>query len=282
MANRDFIYGRQPVRETLRAARRRITALYIGEAARETAELNEIIALAGDCNAQIQRVKRHRLDQMAGGQGNHQGVALETGRYPYVEWRFALPEAVASTSHNIVALILDRIQDPQNLGAILRSADAFGVSLVVLPKDRAAHVTPAVVRSSAGASENVRIAIVSNLVNCLRDLHESGVHSVGLEACAESIPLPTVVDRARLAVVVGSEGRGLRRLVKENCETLAGIPMRGRVSSFNAGVACAIALYELTQDVKPRMRLAHRTVKQRTTRARWPAHSDARGDVDDL
>jgi len=248
MANRDFIYGRQPVREVLRAGTRRISALYVGASARETPDLEEIVRLASESGVEIKRVKRHRLEQMAGHYGNHQGVALETGRYGYVEWCDVVPEILAdSTSHNPMLLILDRIQDPQNLGSLLRSADALGVDLVVIPKDRAAHVTSAVVRASAGASEHVRVCIVGNLARCQKELLGHNVAIIGLEVSAESVPLAAVGIEGAVALVVGSEAKGLRRLVKENCTTLASIPMHGRVNSLNAGVAGAVALYEVTR-----------------------------------
>ncbi len=246
MANRDFIYGRQPVREVLRAGKRRVAALYVGETAKPTPDLDDIVQTASSAGVEIRRVKRHRLEQMAGPHGNHQGVALETGRYRYAEWRDALSALVtAAASHNPIVLLLDRIQDPQNLGSLLRSSDALGVDLVVLPKDRAAHVTPAVVRASAGASEHVNVCIAGNLVNCQKELCEHGFSVIGLEAAPESVPLASIESTDRSALVVGSEGKGLRRLVKENCTTLACIPMHGRVNSFNAGVAGAIALHHL-------------------------------------
>ncbi|MDP6491590.1 MAG: 23S rRNA (guanosine(2251)-2'-O)-methyltransferase RlmB [Kiritimatiellia bacterium] len=248
MANRDFIYGRQPVREVLRAGKRHVKVLYIGASAKTTPDIEEIAALATESSVPVQRVKRHRLEQMADTHGNHQGVALEAGRHQYVEWRDASEAILSSTaSHNPLFLFLDRIQDPQNLGSLLRSADAMGVDLVVIPKDRAAHVTPAVVRASAGASEHVAVCIVANLVNCQRQLQELDATIVGLEACPESVPLDSVEVNGPTALVVGSEGKGLRRLVKENCTTLASIPMHGRVNSLNAGVAGAVALYEISR-----------------------------------
>ncbi len=248
MANRDFIYGRQPVREVLRAGKRRVKVLYMGEAARTTADIEEIVALAAERSVPVERVQRHRLEQMAGAHGNHQGVALEAGRYQYAEWSDA-GEALLSdaASHNPLLLLLDRIQDPQNLGSLLRSADEMGVDLVVIPKDRAVHVTPAVVRASAGASEHVSVCIVANLVNCQRQLRERDATIVGLEVSPESVPLSSVRTDGLTALVLGSEGQGLRRLVKENCTALAAIPMYGRVNSLNAGVAGAIALHTLVQ-----------------------------------
>jgi len=251
MANRDFIYGRQPVREVLRAGKRRISALYVGGSVRETPDMEEILRLATEAQIEIKRVPRHRLEQMAGNHGNHQGVAIEAGRYRYVEWHDLIPEILEpSASHNPMLLILDRVQDPQNLGSLLRTADAMGVDLVVLPKDRAAHVTPAVVRASAGASEHVPVCIVSNLVRCQKELRDSGVAVMGLEACRESVPLGSVHPQGAVALVVGSEAKGLRRLVRENCTTLASIPMHGRVNSLNAGIAGAIALYETARALK--------------------------------
>ncbi len=248
MAKRDFIYGRQPVREVLRAGNRRIAVLFVGETARPAPDLEEIMKLASDAGVDIMRVKRHRLEQMAGMHGNHQGVALEAGRYRYVEWKDAQPDEPSdATSHNPLILMLDRIQDPQNLGSLIRSSDALGVDLVILPRDRAAHVTPAVVRASAGATEHVRVCIVANLVKCQKELNDAGFAVVGLENDQASVPLSSMTVRSPVALVVGSEGKGLRRLVKENCTTLASIPMRGRVNSLNAAVAGAIALHRLSR-----------------------------------
>ena len=251
MANRDFIYGRQPVREVLLAGQRRLTTLFVGEKARQSHELGEILKLASEAGVSVSTVPRHRLDQMAGQHGNHQGVALDAGRYTYVEGRDRVPALLEdTTSHNPLILILDRVQDPQNLGSLMRSADAAGVALIVIPKDRAAHVTPAVVRASAGASEHVQVCIVANISHCLRVLTEHGVCSIGLDAAPDSQPLGQIVVEGPAAVVVGSEGLGLRRLVKENCSVLARIPMHGRVNSLNAGVAGAIALYEVAKQLR--------------------------------
>ncbi|NQU38868.1 MAG: 23S rRNA (guanosine(2251)-2'-O)-methyltransferase RlmB [Lentisphaerae bacterium] len=251
MANRDFIYGRQPVREVLLAGRRRLTTLYVGERARASHELEEILKLASEAEMTVSTVPRHRLEQMAGPHGNHQGVAVDAGRYSYVEWNDVVPALLEdTTSHNPLFLILDRVQDPQNLGSLMRSADAAGVALIVIPKERAAHVTPAVVRASAGASEHVQVCIVTNISNCLKALTELGVYSIGLEGGSESKDLGHVRVSGPAAVVVGSEGVGLRRLVKENCSVLARIPMHGRVNSLNAGVAGAIALYEVSKQLR--------------------------------
>jgi 23S rRNA (guanosine2251-2'-O)-methyltransferase len=251
MANRDFIYGRQPVREVLAAGRRRISALYMGANPRPSPELEDILRLAAEAGVVPTRVKRNRLEQMAGNHGNHQGVALEVGGFSYVEWSDALSEIITDTaSHNPIFLILDRVQDPQNLGSLIRSADAAGVALIVLPRDRAAHVTSAVVRASAGASEHARICIVANLVTCLKELAEAGIDSIGLEADDASVELASVTVSGGAAIVVGSEGKGLRRLVKENCTTLVRIPMHGRINSLNAGVAGAIAMYEVAKQLQ--------------------------------
>lgn len=244
MANREFIYGRQPVREVLRAGKRRIRAIYVAATAKSNPEIRDIMDLVTEAGILIERVKRHRLDQMAGNQSNHQGVVLETGGYRYVEWRDIAPRILHdATSHNHTLLFLDRIQDPQNLGSLLRTADAVGVDLVVLPKERAAHVTPAVVRASAGASEHVIVSIVSNLVKYLKEIHAAGFQIIGLESAPESVALSDLEACGDIALVVGSEGRGLRRLVKENCSSLAAIPMRGCVNSLNAAIAGAVALY---------------------------------------
>ena len=237
----DWLYGRQSVREALRSGRRALFALHArAQHGDETLE-----SLAADAEIPVAHEEARWFERTLG-TVHHQGVALRAGPYPYRDFKDLISE-MQSREQPGFWLLLDHIQDPQNLGSILRTAEAAGVHGVVLPKDRAAAVTPAVVRASAGASEHVAICRVSNIVQAMETLKKSGVWITGLHADAEA-KLYTEIDfRDACGVVLGSEGRGLSRLVRERCDWLAHLPMLGLVDSLNAGAAGAIVMYEVAR-----------------------------------
>lgn len=182
------------------------------------------------------------LDALSGGV-RHQGVVAVLGRdYPYRE----LPELITGDLSGALLVALDEVTDPHNFGAIVRSAVAFGATGVVTLKDRAAPVTPVVVRASAGATEHCRIARVTNLARTLEAFRAKDLRVVGLDA-EGSAALEAVDLTGPVALVVGSEGRGLRRLVREGCDVLARLPLPGPIASLNASVAASCALYEVTR-----------------------------------
>jgi len=238
----EMLYGRQPVREMLRAGRRRVEALLLARESRRTAELEEIEALAAAARVPVRAAPRRTIQQMVG-TGNHQGVAARVGPYPYVDER-NLAEILEGPASPVLLLFLDHLEDPQNVGSLLRTAEASGVAVVILPADRAAGVTPAVTRASAGAAEHLRVARVTNLVRSMRLAGDRGVRLVGLEAVPEARPIHEVDLSGDTGLIVGSEARGLGRLVRETCAELVRLPRRGRVGSLNAAVAVAMALYE--------------------------------------
>ncbi len=239
---REILYGRQPVRETLRARRRQAFKLLLTAGIQPTGIVGEIVSLARQARLPVQEVDRRELDRL-GGEANHQGLAAEVSGYPYVELE-ALLQAARQAGEPPFLLLLDHVQDPQNLGSLLRSAEAAGVHGVVLPGRRAAGVTPAAVRASAGAAEHVRVAQVTNLVQAMQALKAQNVWLAGLEARPEA-QLYSVADLGGpLGIVVGSEGQGLARLVRDTCDYLLRLPMYGQVGSLNAGAAGAVALYE--------------------------------------
>lgn len=242
-AGTEQLYGRQPVLETLRAGRRRVTRLSVMASARPVHGLEEILGLASSRGVPVVRVE-HRVFSQLGGDVNHQGVLADVGRYPYVTLDELLPGAGEGESEPFV-LILDHLQDPQNLGSILRTAEAAGVDGVVVPTDRAVPVTPAVVRASAGAAEHVRIARETNLVRAMKKLQEAGLWLTGFEAVPEAGLYGDGNYTGPVGLVIGSEGRGLGRLVRETCDYLVRLPQCGRVTSLNAGAAAAIAMYEV-------------------------------------
>jgi 23S rRNA (guanosine2251-2'-O)-methyltransferase len=243
MLQAETLYGRQPVLEVLRAGRRQILQLFVRRTARPSPELDDIMQAAGKAGVRMERVDDGRLQQLAG-DVNHQGIAAKVSSYSYVDIEdFNLESAKGEAPPFL--LVLDHVVDPQNLGSLLRSADASGVTGVIIPSDRAAAVTPAAVRASAGAAEHVPVAMVTNLTQTMLKLKDRGLWFAGLEAMPEA-KLYTETDLSgSIGVVVGSEGAGLGRLVRETCDYLIRIPMGGKVSSLNAGVAGALALFEV-------------------------------------
>ena len=240
---REILYGRQPVRETLRAGRRQVFKLLQAQGVKPTGVVRQILTLAEQAHVPIQAVDRRELDKL-GGEVNHQGLAAKVSGYPYMDLA-ALLDLSQQAGEPPFLLLLDHIQDPQNLGSLLRSADAAGAHGVVLPGRRAAGVTPAAVRASAGAAEHVPVALVANLVQAMERLKTEGIWLAGLEALPDA-QLYTQIDLSGpLGLVVGSEGQGLARLVRERCDYLVRLPMRGQVESLNAAVAGGIALYEV-------------------------------------
>ena len=239
-SQRDILYGRQAVRESLRAGRRKPHKLMLAEGIRETDFVGQIVYLARQAGADVVRTERRDLDHI----GNpHQGVALETGAYPYVALDDVLI-AAQSRDESPLLLLLDQLQDPQNVGSLLRTAEAVGVHGVVIQRRRAVGVTPAVVHASAGAAEHLMVAQVTNLANTVATLKERGVWVAGLEAVPDAQQYDQADLSGPLALVVGSEGGGLRRLVRERCDFVLRLPMRGQVASLNASVAGSVVLYE--------------------------------------
>lgn len=233
---KEFLYGRNAVQETLRAGRREVFQLLVAEGSQEKGRLEGILALAAQRRVPVQRVPRARLDRLADG---HQGVALETSAYPYVDLADVLARA-GERREPLFVLILDSLQDPQNLGTLLRTAEAVGVHGVIIPLARAAEVTPAVVNSSSGASEHLLIAR-ANLAQAIAELKEAGAWAVGLDQKGEVLRAEQL--RGPLALVVGSEGEGMRPLTIRSCDLLVRLPMAGRIESLNAAVAGSVALY---------------------------------------
>jgi 23S rRNA (guanosine2251-2'-O)-methyltransferase len=238
----EILYGRNAVREALRAGRRKIYKLVLAQGTKETGIVADIVASAEKRGVPIQRVERRQLDRL--GDFKHQGVAAEATPYPYVELEEILAKADQRQEIPLL-LMLDCLQDPQNFGALLRTAEIVSVHGVVIPKRRAVGITPAVVNSSAGATEHLLVARMTNLVRTMEELKAKGLWTVGLEDVPHAQPYYQSDLRIPLALVVGSEGRGMGRLVRENCDILIRLPMRGRISSLNVAVAGSIALYEV-------------------------------------
>jgi 23S rRNA (guanosine2251-2'-O)-methyltransferase len=236
---KEWITGRNPVYEVLGARRRDIFRLQVAQGAEERGRLQDIVKMAGEQGVPVTRVDRQGLDRLSEG---HQGVALETGEYPYAGLQDILALA-QERSEPLFVLVLDLIQNPQNLGTLLRTAEAVGVHGVVIPLARAAGVTPAVVHASVGASEHLFVA-QANLALALEEMkQEADAWVIGLEGGAEAQPYDQVRLDGALALVVGNEGEGMRQLVRAHCDVVTSLPMKGQIESLNAAVAGSILLY---------------------------------------
>lgn len=238
----ELLYGRHAVLEMLRAGRRRVHRIYLGEGIGQAGIIAEIVAAARTKGCPVIEAPRPLLERV--GPVNHQGVIAETGPYRYVALEDLL---TAAGDRKPLYLVLDHLQDVQNLGTLLRTAEAMAVRGVILPERRAAGITPAAVNASAGAVEHLQVAQVINLSQTLDRLKAAGVWVVGLDSGPDTTPLPQADLTGSLALVVGAEGSGLARLVRERCDWLLAIPMYGKVTSLNAAVAGSVALVAARQ-----------------------------------
>jgi 23S rRNA (guanosine2251-2'-O)-methyltransferase len=220
--------------EALRAGR--VRELRVGD--RGDDRIRDLLALASSCGVKVQRVKADVLAQQSRG-GVHQGVvAVVEGTRDY-----SLDDLVRGVAGPPLVVVLDGIEDPHNLGAILRTADAAGVDGVVIQSRRSAALDGAAAKASAGAVSHVKIAEVVNIARAIDELKELGVWSVGLAGEADA-SYDAIDLSGPIAIVVGAEGTGLRRLVREKCDFLAAIPMRGHVGSLNVSVATGVVVFE--------------------------------------
>jgi len=236
---KEFIYSRNAVHEALRAKRRPIFKILISEGAQEKGRLAEILRMANQLRIPVEKVQRGRLDKV---HENHQGVAAEVGEYAYSDVLDILEYARARDEQPFI-LLLDSLNDPQNFGTLLRTAEAVGVHGVIIPLAHTVEVTPAVVNASSGASEHLRVAR-SNLAQAIDTLKEEDVWVVGLDQKGEMIGEKTRRHfTGALGVVVGSEGEGIRQLTRSKCDIILQLPMRGQIESLNAAVAGSVALY---------------------------------------
>jgi 23S rRNA (guanosine2251-2'-O)-methyltransferase len=228
--SRQLLYGRNPVHEALRARRRRIHNVWA------TTGATKEPWLAGE---RVERATGEELEARSGSR-DHQGVVAEVDPYPYAELGdlLAVPEPLL--------VVLDEVQDPQNVGAICRTAEAAGATGLVLPERRAAHVTPAVAKASAGAVEHLPIAIVRNLADALGEARDAGCWIYGAEAGAHT-RYDAVDWRGGIVLVLGAEGRGLRPRVASSCDVLVSLPLRGRIESLNVSATAAVLLYAAVQ-----------------------------------
>jgi 23S rRNA (guanosine2251-2'-O)-methyltransferase len=241
---KETIYSRNAVYETLRTRRREVFGLEIAEGAQEKGRLSDILRIAKERNIPVKRVPRGRLERI---HANHQGVVLEVSGYPYADLTDIF-ELAEERKEPLFVLLLDALNDPQNFGTLLRTAEAVGVHGAVIPLARTVGVTPAVVNASSGASEHLLVA-QANLHQAIDALKEAGAWIVGLEGDDRPEdrkqaqgPNGVRLDGA-IGLVVGSEGEGMRPLTVKSCDILMKLPMRGQIESLNAAVAGSVALY---------------------------------------
>ncbi len=242
-----IVEGRNPVIEALRAGRP-IKRIMLASGVGKSAAIEKIFQLARERGMTVERVERREVESLSV-TGKSQGVLAVTGPKGYVGMKRLL-EIGHERGETTLLVVLDGIQDPHNLGAIIRTADASGVHGIVIPERRSASLSPGVGRASAGAMEHLDVARVPNLTNVLSRLSKQGVWTVGVDPKG-TLDFAEVDYKQPTAIVIGAEGKGISRLVKEHCDALARIPMRGRIASLNASVSAALVMYEAMRQRKP-------------------------------
>jgi 23S rRNA (guanosine2251-2'-O)-methyltransferase len=235
----EYIAGKNPVIEALKSSRD-INKILIAEGS-QRGQMQQVVKLSKEENVIVQFVPKKKLDQLY--EGNHQGVVAQVAAYEYAELD-DLFAAAEKKSEAPFFLLLDEIEDPHNLGSIMRTADATGAHGIIIPKRRAVGLTGTVAKASTGAIEHIPVVRVTNMSRTIEELKERGVWIAGTDASAKedyrafdgSIPL---------ALVIGSEGKGMGRIIREKCDFLLSLPMAGHVTSLNASVAAALLMYEV-------------------------------------
>ena len=231
------IYGLLPFLEALRAGSRRLERVIIAEGARHE-RLAELLAAARRAGVPLRREPRAALNRLSGN-ANHQGVVAIVSAASYADEG----EVLSAISSKTILILLDGVEDPHNLGAIIRTAECAGASAVIIPERRAAHITETVVKTSAGAVEYLPVVRVTNLASHIEQLKRSNVWVVGVEGSSE-IGYTEFDYSGALALVFGSEGHGLHRLVRERCDAVVSIPMLGKINSLNVSVAVGVVVFE--------------------------------------
>ena len=236
----DYVWGRYPVLEALRS-RRRVHRILIAQGPRD-AGMSQLLDQARRVGVPVEPTPRRKLDEIAKN-ANHQGVVALVAPRTYADVEDILKRA-EELGEDPLIVVLDAIQDVHNLGSLIRTAEVVGAHGVIIPEHRAAGLTPVVDKTSAGAVEFMPVAQVTNITRTLDDLKKRGLWCIGLEGSAK-----TRFDQANLkgpiALVVGNEGKGISRLVREHCDLLVSLPMRGHIGSLNAAIAGSVVLYEI-------------------------------------
>jgi 23S rRNA (guanosine2251-2'-O)-methyltransferase len=235
---KEWIYGKNPVCEVLKANRRQVFQLMVSQNAQEKGKLAEIIKVCQSKGISVNRVPRQVLDAI---HQKNQGVAIQVNGYTY-QTIFDILSKAEKDSDMPLILILDEIQDPQNMATLLRTAEIVGVHGVILPFRKTVNITPAVVNASSGACEHLVIA-QQNIAQAIKQLKNEGIWVIGLAASDDAEKINQFELCRPLAIVIGSEGEGIRSLVLRSCDAVLKIPMRGKIESLNAAIAGSVALY---------------------------------------
>ena len=233
---KELIYSRNAVHEVLRAGRRQIFSIEIADSVQDKGKIEDILKLAQQQKIKVSRVPRPKLDKV---HQNNQGIVAEVSGYPYSDVVDILDSAKGELPF---LLMLDSLQDPQNFGTLIRTAEALGVHGIVIPLARSVDMTPAVVNASSGASEHMLIA-QANLSQTIDALKANDIWVVGLDQAGAEVEAGSRHLKGALALVVGSEGEGLHDLVRKKCDIVLKLPMKGKIESLNAAVAGSVALY---------------------------------------
>ena len=239
-----MVVGRNPVVECLHA-KVPATSLYIVQGTRNDARLSEAVAIANSRNIPIREIQRHEMDRMTGN-GLHQGIGLQIPPYKYADFH-ALMDRAKDAGEPGMFVILDNITDPRNLGAVIRSVAAFGGHGVIIPERRSASVTAVAWRTSAGTAARLPVARVTNVTRTVQEFQKAGYQVVGLDAGGEHTLDTYAGGKDPVVIVIGSEGKGISRLVRENCDVIMSIPMTAWVESLNASVAAGAVLSEFAR-----------------------------------
>ena len=221
-----YVYGKNVAKEMLNK-KEKINKAFLYNKFND----NEILSSLKKQNIKIKYLTRDELNKIES--GNHQGIILEVDDYKY--------SSLDDLNDDIIVM-LDHLEDPHNFGAIIRTCEAAGVKNIIIPKDRSVKVTSSVIKVSVGAIENVKIALVNNLVNTIKELKQKGYWIIGTDM--QGTDYRDIDYSGKIILVIGNEGKGLSRLTEENCDFIASIPMRGKVNSLNASVAAALIIYE--------------------------------------
>jgi len=240
MVKKEILFGINPVYEALRAGRRDIFMVYIAKE-KISKRLERIMTLAESLKIPVEESTSLYLKSISGSE-QHQGVGIETGLYPFVKLSDML-DSIQGGKSNSFLLLLDNIMDPHNLGALIRTALCVGVDGVIIPKDRSAQPTPTVSKSSAGALEHICLSRVTNMANTITMLKKNGLWIAGMDKVSTDSIFTCDMKRFN-AIVIGGEDKGLRPLVKKNCDMLLSIPQTGPLDSLNASAAGAVVMYE--------------------------------------
>jgi 23S rRNA (guanosine2251-2'-O)-methyltransferase len=241
----EYVVGKNPVIEALKSERD-INKILIAESS-QRGQMQQIIQLAKEANVIVQYVPKKKIDQLA--EENHQGVLAYVAAYQYAELD-DLFTAAEKKNESPFFLLLDEIEDPHNLGSIMRTADAVGAHGIIIPKRRAVGLTATVAKASTGAIEYIPVVRVTNMARTIDELKERGVWIAGTDAAGKA-DYRQFDGTMPLGLVIGSEGKGMGRLIKEKCDFLINLPMAGRVTSLNASVAAALLMYEVYRKRHP-------------------------------